>query len=91
LKTKSSLNSLVSIEELEKVTSFFGAATNGNFLDDYHFVDKEDGRWITNELFDTKKARKIPTLQKKLGCDSELPIQQLEQKLVLSDDDIEDD
>lgn len=91
LKSKRSSNALVSIEELEKITSFFCAATNEDFSDDYHFVDKEDGRWITNELFDTKKAREIPTLQKKLGYDSELPIQQLEQKLVLSDDDIEDD
>ncbi|POS83884.1 hypothetical protein EPUL_004170 [Erysiphe pulchra] len=91
LKTKRSSNFLVSIEELEKVTSFIGTATNEDFLDNFDFTDKEDGRRITNEHSDIKKARKISKLQKKRGCDDELPIQQLEQKLVLSDDDIEDD
>ncbi|RKF62066.1 Cell cycle checkpoint protein RAD17 [Erysiphe neolycopersici] len=91
LKTKRSSNSLVSIEELERVTSFVGTATNENFLDDHHSTDKEDGSWITNELFNIKKVRKVSRLQNKPGFDSELRTQQLEQKLVLSDDDIEDD
>ncbi|KAI6249330.1 Checkpoint protein rad17 [Erysiphe necator] len=82
----------IDIEQLEKVTSFVGTTANKDFLDDYNLTGKVDRNCISNEFFDYKKTKKSSILQQSLGYKDSLPTQhKLDLKLVLSDDDIEDD
>ena len=83
-------SSMLAIRDMEKVTAFNGI---GGPSDE----DQDDGddnmagkEWATDKPFEGKSPKKKKLVIRGRGTGSNLPLQQVEQKLVLSDDDIED-
>ena len=84
-------SSSLAIKAMEKVTTFHGI---GGPLDE----DQDDGddagtgeEWATDKPVEDKLPRKKGLVIRGRGVASGIPLPQQEQKLVLSDDDIEDD
>ncbi|KAG0648179.1 Cell cycle checkpoint rad17 [Hyphodiscus hymeniophilus] len=84
-------SSMLAVKDMEKVTSFHGISgptdVDQDDDDDNPAVGEE---WATDKPVEGKSPRKKGLAIRGRGMASGLPLQQLEQKLVLSDDDIED-
>jgi cell cycle checkpoint protein len=91
-KARSSPNSMLSIRDMEKVTTFHGI---GGPSDDTPDENDETGtvgeEWATDRPGEGKSPQKRKMVIRGKGVATGLPVQLPEQKLVLSDDDIEDD
>ncbi|KAE8449205.1 hypothetical protein EG329_008372 [Mollisiaceae sp. DMI_Dod_QoI] len=92
-KGKKNASSVVSIKEMEKVATFHGiggpSEESSDEDDDTAPVADE---WATDKPVEDKSPKKKKGLvMRGRGAPNSLPLQQQEQKLVLSDDDIEDD
>lgn len=90
-KARKRLSSSLAIKDMEKVTTFHGI---GGPSDE----DPDDGdnaelgeEWATDKPVEGKSPRKKGLVIRGRGVASGIPLPQQEQKLVLSDDDIEDD
>lgn len=89
-KARRNGSSMLAIKDMEKVTSFHGIG--GQPDDDSDDGDKAVGEeWATDKPGDGRSPKKKALVIRGRGQASGLPLQQVEQKLVLSDDDIEDD
>jgi cell cycle checkpoint protein len=88
---KSSSSSALGLRDMEKVTAFHGigkqSEDNPDEGDDTAIVGEE---WATDRPVEGKSPRKRGLAIRGRGTTT-LSLQQPEQKLVLSDDDIEDD
>ena len=83
--------SMLAVRDMEKVTSFSGIG--GPSIEEQDQDDDSGAigeQWATDRSVEGKSPRKRGLVIRGRGVTSELPLQQLEQKLVLSDDDIED-
>lgn len=83
---------LLALRDMEKVTTFRGIGFSSEATPD----DAEDSgvvaeEWATDKPVEGKSPRKKGLVIRGRGAASRLPLQQPEQKLVLSDDDIEDE
>lgn len=91
-KARKGGSSMLVVRDMEKVTSFHGI---GGPSDETQDEGDETGaageEWATDKPVEGKSPRKKGLVIRGRGTASGLPVQQLEQKLVLSDDDIEDD
>jgi cell cycle checkpoint protein len=85
-------SSVLTVRDMEKVTAFRGIGVSSEDTpddgDDTGAVGEE---WATDRPVEGKSPRKKGLVIRGRGAASGLPLQQPEQKLVLSDDDIEDD
>ncbi|RKF82586.1 Cell cycle checkpoint protein RAD17 [Golovinomyces cichoracearum] len=90
LKFKRTTNSIIATKEIEKVTTFAGIGSIKESLDANHDTEIEDKRWISNESNHNELLMNCNKLLGKSSGTESLPIQQPEQKHLLSDDDIED-
>jgi cell cycle checkpoint protein len=91
-KAKESSYSVLALRNMEKVTTFHGIGGQSEDSpdegDDTGIVAEE---WATDKPVEGKSPRKKGLVIRGCGQRTGLPLQQPEQKLVLSDDDIEDD
>jgi cell cycle checkpoint protein len=91
-KARKGGSSLLTVRDMEKVTSFYGI---GGPSDEDQDEGEDTGavgeEWATDKPVEGKSPRKKRLVIRGRGMASGLPLQQVEQKLVLSDDDIEDD
>jgi len=91
-RAKKSSYSVFAVRDMEKVTTFHGISgqseDNPDEGDDPGPVGEE---WATDKPVEGKSPRKKGLVIRGRGTATGLPLQQPEQKLVLSDDDIEDD
>jgi cell cycle checkpoint protein len=91
-KARKGGSAMLAVKDMEKVTTFYGI---GGPLDE----DQDEGddnaaageEWTTDKPVEGQSPRKKALVIRGRGKSSGLPVQQVEQKLVLSDDDIEDD
>ncbi len=90
-RSKKNLSSAVAVRDMEKVTTFHGIGGQSEECsdegDDIGTVCEE---WATDKPVEGKSPRKKGLVIRGRGT-TRLPLPQPEQKLVLSDDDIEDD
>lgn len=90
-KARKSGSAMLAIRDMEKVTSFYGIGgpsdEDQDEGDDTGAVGEE---WATDKPVEGKSPRKKGLVIRARGMASSLPVHQMEQKLVLSDDDIED-
>lgn len=86
-------SSTASIRDMEKVTAFRGIGVSDDTPDDGDGDDTGviQEEWATDKPVEGKSPRKKKLLIKGRGVASSVPLLQPEQKLVPSDDDIEDD
>jgi cell cycle checkpoint protein len=91
-KGRKSSSSTLAIRDMEKATAFHGIGGSSDDSpdegDDAAAVREE---WATDKSVEGKSPRKKGLVIRGLGMATGLPLQQQEKKLVLSDDDIEDD
>jgi cell cycle checkpoint protein len=84
--------SALELSDMEKVTTFHGI---GKQTDDSPDEGEDTGtigeEWATDKPVEGKSPRKRALVIRGRVATNNLPLQQEEQKLVLSDDDIEDD
>ncbi|TQS38660.1 hypothetical protein Golomagni_00831 [Golovinomyces magnicellulatus] len=90
LKFKRTPSSMIAIKEIEKVTTFAGIGQIKESLDANHDTEIEEKRWISNESNHNELLKNCNKLLGESSGTKSLPLQRPEQKLVLSDDDIED-
>jgi cell cycle checkpoint protein len=85
-------SSMLAIREMEKVTTFCGiGGPSDEDQDEGHETAEVNGEWATDKPGEGRSPRKKGLVIRGRGVACGLPLQQLEQKLFLSDDDIEDD
>jgi cell cycle checkpoint protein len=91
-KARKSSHFALAVRDMEKVTTFHGiggqSEDNPDEADDTGIVGEE---WATDKPVEGKSPREKGLVIRGSGTTTGLPLQQPEQKLVLSDDDIEDD
>jgi cell cycle checkpoint protein len=91
-RARKGISSAVTIRDMEKVTAFRGI---GNSTDDTADDEQDTGtvgeEWATDRPVEDKSPKKKRLIIRGRGTASGVPKVQPEQKLVLSDDDIEDD
>jgi cell cycle checkpoint protein len=91
-KTGKSLSSALGARDMEKATTFHGIGKQSeDSLDEGNDVGTIGEEWATDKPVEGKSPQKGGLVMRGCGTTNTLPVQQLEQKLVLSDDDIEDD
>jgi cell cycle checkpoint protein len=77
---------------MEKATTFHGIGKQSeDSPDEGNDVGTIGEEWATDKPVEGKSPRKGGLVMRGRGTTNTLPVQQPEQKLVLSDDDIEDD
>ena len=85
-------SSLLAVRDMEKVTAFKGIGIpSEDTADEGEDTGVVGEEWATDKPVEDKSPRKKKLVIRGRGAASGLPLQQPEQKLVLSDDDIEDD
>ena len=90
-RSRRSSSSAVTIRDMEKVATFHGiGAPPDDEPDDADETTPADAEWATDKPGESKSPKKKGLVIRGRGDANGLPLQQ-EQKLVLSDDDIEDD
>ena len=90
-RSRRSSSSAVTIRDMEKVATFHGiGAPPDDEPDEADEVTPADAEWATDKPSESKSPKKKGLVIKGREDANGLPLQQ-EQKLVLSDDDIEDD
>lgn len=90
-KGRNRFSSSLNIREMEKVTSFHGIGGSSDETDERDDAAVIGEEWATDKPTEGKSPKKVALVVRGRGSASGLPLQQPEQKLVLSDDDIEDD
>jgi cell cycle checkpoint protein len=84
--------STLGVKEMERVTAFSGISRQyEDSPDEGHDSGTVCEEWATDKPVEGKSPRKRGPVIRARGTTGMLPLQQLEQKMVLSDDDIEDD
>jgi cell cycle checkpoint protein len=89
-KARKGSSSMPAIRDMEKVTSFYGIGGPSDEDQDEGDDNAVGEEWATDKPVEGKSPRKKGLVIRRRGTASGLPLQQVEQKLVLSDDDIED-
>lgn len=90
-KARKKPSSALAIRDMEKVTAFHGIGGPSDETDDGEDTGIVGEEWATDKSIEGKSPKKKALVIRGRGTFSGLPLQQPEQKLVLSDDDIEDD
>jgi len=93
-KARRTASSVVSIKEMEKVATFQGIGGPSEESSDEGDGDETAGmaeEWATDKPAEGISPQKKGLVMRGRRAANSLPLQQQEQKLVLSDDDIEDD
>jgi len=91
-KAKRGSSSTLAIKDMENVTTFHGiGGPSEEASDDGDDTGPFGEEWATDKPVEGKSPRKKRLVIRGRGTTTGLPLQQQEQKLVLSDDDIEDD
>lgn len=83
-------SSTLAIRDMEKVTAFRGIGGPSEDTDDDDTTNIGE-EWATDKSIEGKSPKRNGLVIRGRGLASAIPLQQQEQKLVLSDDDIEDD
>lgn len=89
-KARKSGTSMPAVREMEKVTSFYGIGGPSDEDQDEGDDTGVGEEWATDKPVEDKSPRKKGLVIRGRGVASGVPLLQMEQKLVLSDDDIED-
>lgn len=84
-------SSALAIRDMEKVTSFHGIGGSSEEMDEGDDTGVVGEEWATDKPIEGISPKKKALVIRERGVIASLPLQQAEQKLVLSDDDIEDD
>ena len=90
-KARKKSSSALAIRDMEKVTSFHGIGGPSDETEDGEDSGVVREEWATDKNTEGKSPKKKALVIRGRGTASGFPVQQPEQKLVLSDDDIEDD
>lgn len=90
-RARKGASSMLVVRDLEKVTAFRGIGNPSEDTPDEEDTGAFGEEWATDRPVEGKSPRKKKLIIRGRGTASGLPLQQPEQKLVLSDDDIEDD
>ncbi|KAE9372120.1 Rad17-domain-containing protein [Stipitochalara longipes BDJ] len=91
-KGEKSSYSALGLADMEKVTTFHGIGRQSDDSpDDGEDIGTIGEEWATDKPVEGKSPRKKRLVIRGRGATNNLPLQQAEHKLVLSDDDIEDD
>lgn len=92
-KARRNTNSILAIRDMEKVTTFRGIAGTVDDNDEDGEDENTSGeQWTTDKPGEGRSPRKKGlVIRGSQNAHGGLPLQQVEQKLVLNDDDIEDD
>jgi cell cycle checkpoint protein len=91
-RARKSISSTFEVRDMEKVTTFHGIGRQSeDSSDDGDDIGTTGEEWATDKPIEGKSPSRKWFGMRKRGTKNSLPIQQPEQSLVLSDDDIEDD